>query len=399
MPSKNSKPNNRNQPRKAGAKPRKRNQRGPTRQATVVMAPRRGLSKAAPVSISTGTTVVTNALRKVVQSRREYVGELVTPPQPEDSKSPSYTGSVAIHDLNPGLRTVFPWLSQVASYEQFKFNRLSFNFQSSMPTSSPGQVVMVTNVDVKDPVMTSAVEVMSYSGACTGRVWDSHTHRVPPQATTKKNYVRFGPVPQGADASLYDVGKFYAFCVGVEWDKSLGTLWVDYEVEFFVPKILTGLSSNVGVLQGDKKTLTNAEPFGADNKLRATPGTTSLWSCQDGETKEGYCKITIDPQGNNYINITGISRRAEESYQGIKMEHLGQLLNVTHFEGAGNVYTRSLFGDEGEAAPASYTNYLAQILDPEKPLDLWFRDIGNLQESAVIPSVFWNLFKDKPVPL
>lgn len=360
-------------------RPRKQNQR-------VSLVPSPGISRGAPVSLSSGTTVVTNASRSVTYARREFVQELSTPP----SESKTFTGSVATFDLNPGLRNVFPWLSSVSAFEQYRFKRLNFTFQSSMPTSAAGQVVLVTNVDAKDPLMTSAVDLMSYSGACTGRVWDSHTHKVPSQATTKKNYVRAGPVPASADQSLYDVGKFYAFCLGVESGSSLGTLWVDYEIEFFIPK-LSIQQSTFTIIKGDNKTTTNSEPFGQDEKLTNAPGSTANWECPPSSV-EGYCQININPEGNNFINLTATAKQGELDeknrlpldfvYDVSKLE----VLNISNLIGN---FVKAGF----EEGPAAVLNLTAEIVDPREILKFYFKtNTEDLVPSDIVPNLVYSLW-------
>lgn len=372
------------------AQPKSR--RPKTTQQHVSLAPSRGISRGAPVSLSTGTTVVTNASRSVTYARREFVKELATPPPPPESKSP-FTGSVAVFDLNPGLHSVFPWLSSVSSFEQYRFKRLAFTFQSSMPTSAAGQVVLVTNVDAKDPLMTSPSDLMSYSGACTGRVWDSHTHRVPSQATTKKNYVRAGPIPANADQSLYDVGKFYAFCLGVEHSASLGTLWVDYEIEFFIPKITQSLSPAT-LVRGDNKTVSLAEPFGADEKLVNTPGSNLNWSCP-ASSREGWCQLNIDPQGHNYINLTASSKAGMIGESKVPISLDWERTKVDGFNFSQLV--GAVIDAGGSSGIGSIANLTAEIANPLDIVRMFFRIEGeDLVNSPIVPNFVYNLWSAPP---
>lgn len=364
----------------------------PQRVQQIVMKTQNGRKSGAAVSLSTGTTVVTNASKSVTYSRREYVQLLTTPPPPASGLPSEFTGNVAVLNLNPGLSQTFPWLSSVSSFEQYRFKRISFSFQSSVPTNTIGQVVLVTNVDAKDPVMTSPTEIMSYSGAATGRVWDSHSHRVPQQAVTRKNYIRNQAIPANADLSLYDAGLFYAFCLGVPYNLSLGTLWVDYEVEFFTPKVLN--PTRWLSIKGDRKTVTKDEPFGSDAKLSAAGGSNIEWSCPNPSERDGWCQIKLQPNGmsnlsveaKTYTSVTGGGEEMATQFGGVN----GQLASG-HTLGRGAIDT-TVGVDQ---AVTSINTLLAEIVDPSKAIDLFYRMYpeGTIGASNMIPSLMVNMWK------
>lgn len=346
----------------------------------------------AAVALSRGTTVITTASKPTTYSRREFVSELKTPIQPEGGPA-KFSGNVTVANVNPGLQSIFPWLSTVANYEQYRFKRLAFTFQSSVPTSSPGQVVLVTNVDAKDSVMTSSVELMSYSGAATGRIWDSHTHRVPPQATTKKNYTRKGPIPASADLSLYDVGLFYVYVLGGDWGINLGTLWVDYEIEFFVPKVVLSVTPQFAYIRGDRKSVTAAEPFGEDSKLFAQVGNNLQWTC-DGTDKPGWCQFKIDPAGNTQMNLTAFAPPVEAGGEFVDMEMFLDTTKVIfqNYSSSTNGEVIPISGGSGQAA---ILNLTAALQRPNELLDIYFRlPAGDIQNSAIVPNLIFNLWRN-----
>lgn len=375
-------------------RPRQRNRRKQQRQPPVVrMEAKRTKSKAAPVAISTGTTVVTQSSRAVTYQRKEFVQQMTTP-STQDGQP--YTGNLVLLDLNPGLLPTFPWLSTVCSFEQYRFKRLRFEFQSSTPTSTPGQVVMVTNVDVKDPIMTTDREVLSYSGAATGRVWDSHSHSVPRQAMVNKNYVRVSAVPQNADKSLYDVGLFYLRCLGVPANTSLGTLWVDYEIEFYNPKVLSVAPSKTLKIRGDRKTVKSDEPFGEDAKLREDGQSGVKWSCPPDSSRPGYCQIKVWPEGMTNFSATAYTGHTIQDGKGVPPEMNydgGQVLDPVIDFATGFL---NEVEDLGVLSSSGFASLMGKLSNPTEALDLFYKlgpGVVAPAASNIEPNLLINLWK------
>ena len=338
--------------------------------------------------------MLTHASKSVTYARREFVQQLTTPP-PDSGDPDSYTGNLAVLALNPGIDTTFPWLSSVCSFEQYRFKHLRFSFQSSLPTSAPGQVVMVTNVDAKDPIMHTDREILSYSGAATGRAWDSHSHSVPKQAMVSKNFVRISAVPENADRSLYDVGVFYVRCLGVPKGSVVGTLWVDYEIEFFNPKVLVMSLARTLRILGDRKTVTQEEPFGADDLLVEAGQSGVRWSCPPISEKPGFCQLKIWPDGLTNIQATAYTGYA--SSEGFPQKPLfefvdGQLGSLRDYATGllEDVENASVVGNSG------FASILASITDPTQAIDLFYRLAGTTVASAtdmIQPNMVVNLWK------
>lgn len=346
--------------------------------------PQKSRAKAAPVSITRGTTTVSHNTKTMSYRRREFVMELKTP-----SEIAGSTATVVKLPLNPGLPFVFPWLSTVSSFEQYKFRNLSFTFESSTSTSQSGQVVMMTNVDAKDPEIKSVSQAMSYSGAAVGRVWDSHTHRVPPQAVTKKNYLRTGTPPQNADLSLYDVGLFYVFTIGVQSDLSIGTLWVEYDVEFFTPKLATvGRSLSI---RGDTKTVSLTEPLGDHAKWKIDGNNSIEWSCPDNAS---FCEFILQPNGLDgaAINLTSLLGESEEK----KNVGFSHILTENFTEQLAYHHTGSATG-LGGLQTVSTAMLQGIVDDPSLPWK-FFLKYNDLAESIqanpdILPSLLVNMWK------
>lgn len=272
-------------------------------QPTKTTKQRRGPSqvKAAPIAFARPTQVVASGSKSVKFHRKEFLQVI-------------HSGSImagdlavaATYNLNPGLLTTFPWLATVAAYEQYRFSSVKFHFESSTSTSERGQLVMVTNVDAKDQLMTTASQLLNYKGACVGRVWDSHTHNVPLSNSVNKYYVRQGTPPPNADLSLYDVGLTYIVTLGVQPNIYIGTLWIEYDIEFFTPKQV--LTDRFLRIAGDYKTVSYNEPLG-DEKKWAVDSNLS-WHCPDDDPE--YCTFVIQPSGTDQYMLNLSTRPTKD---------------------------------------------------------------------------------------
>jgi len=86
------------------------------------------------------------------------------------------TGNAAFQEssvnLNPGITSVFPWLSSIArNYNKFRFLRLRFFFSGSCPTSTAGKVWIRLSYDPLDAAPTTLAEVMQSENSCSGPAW------------------------------------------------------------------------------------------------------------------------------------------------------------------------------------------------------------------------------------
>ena len=271
-------------PKKQLKKAAKKKQQPPSRANKQRRSP--NVMKAAPVAFARSTTVVAAGSKSVKFHRKEFLTSLRSGNYGVDDLSMCATFS-----LNPGLLVTFPWLATVAAYEQYRFSNLKFHFDSATSTAERGQIILVTNVDAKDRVMTTAQQLLTYKGASVGRVWDSHTHSVPLSQSVSKYYIRQGSPPLNADLSLYDVGLTYIATLGVQPNIYIGSLWVEYDVEFFTPKAVD--TDRFLRIAGDYKTVAFDEPLG-DHKLWNVDSNLN-WSCPDDDPE--YCTFVIQPSG------------------------------------------------------------------------------------------------------
>nr|UJQ92707.1 MAG: putative capsid protein [Narnaviridae sp.] len=143
--------------------------------------------------------------------------------------------------INPGLSAEFggfPWLSQTAAtFQQYRFHKLSYHFISRVPTSTTGSVILSPEYNPAEHPPTSEREASNTQGAAEGVCWSSLTVRLDPQAmfaSGQRKLIRSSNVP--GDYNLYDAGQLNVCVVGQAGASEIGKLWVEYDVELFVPQ-------------------------------------------------------------------------------------------------------------------------------------------------------------------
>lgn len=145
--------------------------------------------------------------------------------------------------LNPGLATSFPWLStQAQSWEQYRFSSLNVHYISRSAATAAGSIMLVPDYDVLDAPPSSEIIAMSYKDARDENVWRSFAIRLDQRAmfpTGNRKYVRLGLV-SNADLKTYDVAALNVCTIGtIDNTTSIGKIYLEYTVEFFVPQVNT----------------------------------------------------------------------------------------------------------------------------------------------------------------
>lgn len=141
--------------------------------------------------------------------------------------------------INPGVQSVFPWLSQIApNYESYKFKKLHFRYVPSVGSQQSGTMYMAPEFNNNDLPPTDESQLASYDDCVTGSVWTNHVYRCSAQNLNKRKsyFVRSGSLPSNADVDLYDVGYLNITALDCGSTLKVGKLWVDYDVEFMTPQ-------------------------------------------------------------------------------------------------------------------------------------------------------------------
>lgn len=190
------------------------------------------------------TAQIVNSSNKggVIVRHCEYVGEV--------NATNAFTA--VQYPLNPGLRTSFPWLSQIAvNFDQYRWRGLIWGFRSTSSdavlstnsSTSLGSVNLATDYDASDAPFTNKREMLNTMFANSTKPSCNLVHPIEcktSQSPMRLQYVRGGAAPTNTDIKMYDLGNFYVATEGMQnitLAQSVGELWVTYEVEFFKQQV------------------------------------------------------------------------------------------------------------------------------------------------------------------
>jgi len=188
---------------------------------------------AAPVSISYPLKVGKKSIShlkngSIVVNNTEYFTDALA----------SVAFSVVGYNINPGLSTMFPWLSTIAScYEEYRFRKLVIKYRAGGPTNNAGKVYLATDMDALDPLPTTKAAMLANYNYKDCPVWGNvDLHVVAGLNQFKGNkYIRQGPVAN-SDLKTYDTGLLLVGANGAATSFTCGDLLVEYEVEFHIPQ-------------------------------------------------------------------------------------------------------------------------------------------------------------------
>jgi hypothetical protein len=120
--------------------------------------------------------------------------------------------------------------------------------------------------------------------------------------------LRTGAVPSGTDVKLYDVGNFFVGTTGGVNTDPIGKLYVEYEVEFFVPQKESASGSS-----GASFAYTAADQTGTQAYMDLATTTTALISASTAPVAGTF---TV-PKGNFAVTVRGSINSAGNA--GMKM--------------------------------------------------------------------------------
>lgn len=147
--------------------------------------------------------------------------------------------------VNPGIKTSFPWLSDIGmKFSQYRVEGMVFHFVSTSgslsTTQALGEIIMAANYNVTDPVFSNKQqmlnEIMAVSkvpsiDAELGIECESH------QTPTKLLYVRGSSIPGVQDPRFYDLCNVTVATQGQTAAVTLGELWVTYQIALYKPSL------------------------------------------------------------------------------------------------------------------------------------------------------------------
>lgn len=182
----------------------------------------------------------------IIISHREFIGNVYGPATGVGFKTKTY-------DINPGVETTFPWLSQLAAnYEDYSVKQLIFSFKSTVSnfqttTGVTGTVLSATQHDMYRPGFEDKSEIMQTFGSVSCKATDCQVAGV--ECDPKKmsgdpiRHIRVAELPTGRDPKEYDWGRFTLALADFPAElanANIGEIWVSYTVELLRPRVFTG---------------------------------------------------------------------------------------------------------------------------------------------------------------
>lgn len=210
-----------------------------------------------------GSVITNKGAAKTVRIKHK---ELVA-----DLSIPDTVGNFNSYEVNPGLSTMFPWLSQVAQrYESYFFNSLKFHWLTAVPTTTSGTLALVPDYDASDDDSSiTKVELFSFEDATRGPWWQNFTLTcsVSNLRKTRQYYVRAGDLASNLDIKTYDALQLITYSSGNAVIEGAGELWVEYDITLITPQ-MKHLSEALGVKRSE--TVAEVGTSGITQDLYAT---------------------------------------------------------------------------------------------------------------------------------
>jgi hypothetical protein len=152
------------------------------------------------------------------------------------SGSTTFTAQ-ALRALNPGLTSLNPWLAaQAQRWEEYCYHKLSFIYQPIAPTTTAGVIIISPSYDVSDPTPTTEVVAANARDTVIGSCFETVRCDLDPKALMALGPRRFiRDTSVAGDQKTYDCGMIRVFTNNQANANPIGKLWIDYDVELFVP--------------------------------------------------------------------------------------------------------------------------------------------------------------------
>lgn len=212
---------------------------------------------------------------KIRVKHREFLGDILS-----GSVAGAFTNYS--YPLNAGLRTTFPYLSQLASnYEEYCFKGLVFEFISTaspfLSTSALGSAIAAMEYNSSMPAFTSKFAMENSAAAVSTRLDKNLMYGV--ECAAGANVQNCYYIRQGASTlplTTTDLGLFqFAIApgAGVPTSSVLGELWVAYDVELDRPLLNM---DDIGSCHVYRTGATSLLPLGATSSFTRSNGSLSL---------------------------------------------------------------------------------------------------------------------------
>jgi len=141
--------------------------------------------------------------------------------------------------VQPGMASTFPWLSQVAKlYQKYRFHKLEFLYKPLVGVFSPdaleGKVGLAMDLDALADDLDSIEVANLLDPNVSGLLTQTLCLPLDCRAVDPR-YIRTGVMPPGSDIKSYDVAKLFAFKYATANSNAIGELHVAYEIELIGP--------------------------------------------------------------------------------------------------------------------------------------------------------------------
>jgi len=308
---------------KGGQQPPKKTNRK-TKPSKGQGAPKRQASVAAAyASRSQGQAPQIKSSRDMCNIKhREFIGNVVGSEDFLVGKSLS---------VNPGLATTFPWLSVMAqAWEEYRFKHLKFCYYTRTGSNTTGSVIMAPDYDASDAAPSNEQIMSSYDECVEDAPWKDNCCALKPQLLSgaiKRHFVRTSALASNQDIKLYDCCNFYIATVDGTDAAAWGKLWVEYDVDFYVPQLPpAGANTLAGGLITAGGTLSGANPL----------GTVPILDPQSvGITIDGTSTVSFLTTGEYLVNA---------DYTGVALSAVAQAGTAT------NTLLKSMFSADATSA-------------------------------------------------
>lgn len=156
--------------------------------------------------------------------------------------SASYAGSSLA--IQPGNSTSFPWLSQIAkNYDEYTIHSLVYRYANLVGTARDGLVALAIAPDPRDAAPATMISLMQKEGAYQGAISvPASTTQVAPtlMAPGMRKFVR-RDAEFFSDIRVTDAGNFVVATEGCDIVTRVGTIIVEFDIEFFSPTEPSGV--------------------------------------------------------------------------------------------------------------------------------------------------------------
>jgi len=141
--------------------------------------------------------------------------------------------------VNPGLASTFSWLALNASkWQQYRFTRLAFIYVTRSPTTAKGSVILTPDYNPTDLPPIDESHAFNNQNAVEDVPWKQEIIcRLDVNAmffSGPRKQIRTANI--SGDLNIYDAARLYVSTTGQADNSVIGNLYVDYDVELYVPQ-------------------------------------------------------------------------------------------------------------------------------------------------------------------